>query len=151
MYRRWLSWITAGWLAAFAPLAMPADAGPRQVVGDVVIYLGVLPADMVRGHPPEHPEGVMHGGAPAGESHVMVALFERASGRRITDAAVEAAVSGKGMERSRKSLEPMTVAGALTYGNYFTLLGPGPYRIEIEIRVAGLVKPVRATFFWARA
>jgi hypothetical protein len=130
--------------------AAAAETDSRQVVGDVVVYLGVLPGYMVRGHPPEHPESAMHGGAPAGESHVMVALFERASGKRITDATVQAKISGKGMEPVQKRLEAMTVAGALTYGNYFALLGPGPYRIEIEVRPPAAAKPIRATFRWAR-
>lgn len=151
MHRRWLSRIAAGCLAALAAPAVAAETGSRQVVGDVVIYFGVLPGYMVRGHPPEHPESAMHGGAAPGESHVMIALFERASGKRIADAAVEARVSGKGMERVKKPLEPMTIAGALAYGNYFALLGPGPYRIEVEVRRPGAAKPLRATFHWARS
>lgn len=151
MRRRSLTWIAAGCLVALAAPAVAAETDSRQVAGDVVIYLGVLPGYMVRGHPPEHPESAMHGGVPAGESHVMVALFERASGRRIADAAVQAAISGKGMERVKKPLEPMTIAGALAYGNYFALLGPGPYRIEVEIRRPGAAQPLRATFQWARS
>ena len=149
--RRWSSWIAAGCLAALATVASAAETDSRQVVGDVVIYLGVLPGYMVRGHPPEHPESAMHGGVPAGESHVVVALFERTSGRRITNAVVEASISGKHMERVRKPLESMAVAGALTYGNYFSLPGAGPYRIEVEVRLPADTKPVRATFHWARS
>lgn len=151
MATRWVGWVVAGWLVACAMVATAAERDTRQIVGNVVIYLGVLPGYMVRGHPPGHPEGQMHGGVPAGESHVMVALFERASGKRITDATVEASISGKGMERVQKRLEAMTIAGALAYGNYFALLGPGPYRIELEIRLPAAAKPVRATFRWARA
>lgn len=151
MSKHWAVWIAAIGIIALVPMAMAANGGMRQVSGDIVIYLGVLPADMIRGHPPESPEGGMHGGAAPGESHVMVALFERASGRRIVDALVQAKISGKGMERVQKPLEAMTVAGALAYGNYFALLGPGPYRIEVEIRLPGAAKPLRATFQWGRS
>jgi hypothetical protein len=141
----------AACLALLAPALTAAEPGMRQVVGGIVIYFGILPGDMIRGHPPGHPEGGMHGGVPPGESHLMVALFERAGGARITDAVVQATVSGKGTERLRKPLEPMTIAGSRTYGNYFKLLGPGPYRIDIEIRLPGVSEPLRTAFRWARS
>ncbi len=55
------------------PIAAAADAPQNfQVVQGVAIYLGVMPAQMVRGHPK------MHGGVPAAgyEDHVIVALFD---------------------------------------------------------------------------
>lgn len=128
-----------------------AESSYRQIVDGIAVYFGIVPAELVRGHPPEHSEGQMHGGAPAGENHIMVALFERASGQRITDAEVTAAVSGKGMKRLSKRLDPMTVAGVLTYGSYFAMLGTGPYRIEVEIRRPGAARALRASFTWARS
>jgi hypothetical protein len=40
-----------------------ADDNYRTKDG-LAVYLGVLPATIVRGHPPGHPERAMHGGAP---------------------------------------------------------------------------------------
>lgn len=152
MNERWSRRVVmAACLALWALASVAAGTGMRQIAGDIVVYFGVLPADMIRGHPPEHPESDMHGGVPPGESHLMVALFERASSQRIADAEVWATVSGEGMDRMRKPLEPMTIAGARTFGNYFMLLGPGPYRIDVEIRRPGASQPVRATFRWARS
>jgi hypothetical protein len=37
-----------------------------QTVGNVVIYLGLLPAEMIRSRPHDHPEATMHGGRPSG-------------------------------------------------------------------------------------
>ena len=43
--------------------ASPAIAADYyKTAGNVAVYLGVLPAEMVQGHSPEHPEGKMHGG-----------------------------------------------------------------------------------------
>ncbi len=145
----------SGLLAAvlgFAPGgASAAESSYRQVMDGVAVYLGVVPAELVRGHPPEHPEGQMHGGAPAGENHIMVALFEEKTGKRLSDAAVTATVTGPGRFKAGKKLEPMVIAGSMSYGNYFYMPGPGPYRIKLTIRLPGAAREIRATFTWARS
>ncbi|BAU49259.1 hypothetical protein SVA_2711 [Sulfurifustis variabilis] len=126
-------------------------ASYEQVVDGIAIYFGVVPAELVRGHPREHPESGMHGGAPVGESHLMVALFDAKTGNRITDARIAASVTGDAGAKLEKRLEPMTVAGALTFGNYFYLSGSGPYRIDLQILLPGRSTPVRARFEWGRS
>jgi len=126
-------------------------ASYQQVVDGIAIYFGVVPAELVRGHPREHPESGMHGGAPVGESHLMVALFDAKTGNRITDARIAASVTGDAGAKLEKRLEPMTVAGALTFGNYFYLSGSGPYRIDLRILLPGRSTPVRARFEWGRS
>ena len=142
-----------GW--AVAMLAIPAvvlGAAPRydQVVDGVEVFLGIVPAKLVRDHAPAHPERQMHSGPPAGENHVMVALFDAKSGQRITDAAVHATITGPKGFRVEKPLEPMTIAGAASFGNYFEMLGAGPYRIGLRIRVAGATRDTNAVFSWTR-
>lgn len=56
----WLAFFP-GWIAAAPPGT--AFSGNSGVVDGVVVYLGVLPGEMVRGHPAAHPEVSMHGGA----------------------------------------------------------------------------------------
>jgi hypothetical protein len=92
----------------------------------------------------------MHGGAPVGENHIMVALFDAKGGARLTDAQVSARITGDRGLDVRKPLEAMVVAGSLTYGNYFNMPGAGPYRIDITIRRPGATKEIRASFTWAR-
>jgi len=77
----------------------------------------------------------MHGGPPAGddEYHVIVSLFNARNGEPITRAAVSARVSEAGLLGEEKKLEPMNIAGALTYGNYFRMAGAGPFRIQLDI------------------
>src|SRR3546814_474287 len=54
-------------LAALLALTLqPASAGVVdgvQTVDDLVIYLGVVPAAVTRGHARQHPERTMHGGS----------------------------------------------------------------------------------------
>jgi hypothetical protein len=142
------------WLAALLGLTVAAGAaerGYRQVVDGVAIYFGILPAELVRGHPPGHPESEMHGGVPVGENHLVVALFNAQSGARVTSAEISATITGPDRYKAEKRLEPMVVAGSLSFGNYFSMTGPGPYRIALRIRLPGAHEEIRASFTWARS
>jgi len=81
------------------------DNSRHQVAEGVDIYLGVIPAEMILGHPKLHTEAEMHGGVPVGEHryHVTVALFDAATGKRITGAQVKASVSELGLSGIEKS------------------------------------------------
>jgi len=141
-------------LAALLGVALSVSAAERsyrQVVDGVAVYFGIMPAQLVRGHPPEHPEGQMHGGAPAGENHIMVALFEEKTGRRLDGADVSATITGPDRFKTEKNLEPMVIAGAASYGNYFYMPGPGPYRIALRFRPSGTSRELRVSFTWARS
>lgn len=115
--------------------AAAADTDRYQVVDGVAIYLGLMPAEMVLGHPRQFPEKEMHGGIPLGKDryHVVIALFDDATGKRIGDAQVIATVSEIGSAGQRKALEPMSIHHTKTYGNWFILSGHGPYRVHLEI------------------
>lgn len=151
MFIRFLRVALLAALLGVAFSASAAERGYRQVVDGVAIYFGILPAQLVRGHPPEHPEGQMHGGAPAGENHIMVALFNAQSGARATGAEISATVTGPDRYKVEKRLEPMVIAGGLSFGNYFYMPGPGPYRIALRIRLPGAHEAIRASFTWARS
>jgi hypothetical protein len=119
-----------------------------KTVGHVVIYLGVLPTEMIRGHPAQHSETSMHGGRPktSGECHVVVALFNATSGTRIEKAEISARVSEIGLAGEEKKLAPMEIAGTVTYGNYFRMLGNGPFRIALSLRLPGEPQELNAAF-----
>ena len=109
-------------------LAVASDSERHQVVGASSVYLGVIPVQLVKEHPGMH--GVK---TPRGQSyHILVALFDRTSGKRITDAKVKATVSFPGTKKVTKELEPMR-GDLISYGNYFMMQEPGVYRIRIEI------------------
>lgn len=138
-------------LAGIAATVHAADSGDRQVVDGVAIYFGVLPAELVHGHPREHPESEMHGGVAAGESHLLVGLFDAKSGQRIGGAEIRARVTADPDIEVRKPLEAMLIGGSLSYGNYFLLKGAGPFRIELRIRRPGAPDEIRTVFTWARS
>lgn len=143
-----LRYLLAGLLLVAS--ATVAAGGHQQVVDGVAIYFGMMPAEVVRGHPREHPETGMHGGVPAGENHLVIALFNEKTGERITGAEITATITGA-ERKIEKKLEPMVIAGTTTYGNYFYLTGSGPYRIDLAIRLPGGTKSLRARFTWARS
>lgn len=131
-----------------APLHAEETGTLNQTVAGVEIYLGVVPAAMVREHPRQHPEGRMHGGTAGRGYHVMVALFEAKTGTRITDAQVGARLVSPTRSATEARLEPMTIAGAQTYGNYFDMVPGGSYRIDVSVRRPGIAEPIHATFLW---
>lgn len=135
--------------ALAASAAFAADTATHKVVHGVAIYLGVLPAEMILGHPKSHSEAEMHGGVPAGQhqQHVVVALFDQASGKRISGAKVSARVHEINLAGTQKKLEPMLIAGTVSYGNYFNMpAANNPYRIRVLIELPGVAGVIEAQF-----
>jgi hypothetical protein len=134
--------------AAAAAGAGAAERDQFKTAGGLAVYLGVLQAAMIQGHPEDHPEEAMHGGVPSGRHayHVMAAVFDAATGERVEDAVVEARVAEPGLAGVRRRLEPMLIAGTVTYGNYFTMRGDGPYRIRFSITAPEAATPVVLEF-----
>lgn len=142
----WLA-LFPGWIAAAPPTtAFPGDSGR---VDGVTVYLGVLPSEMIRGHPVGHPEASMHGGPSGrrGEHHVLISLFD-AEGTRLENMEAQARVGEIGLSAVKKPLEPMHIAGTVTYGNFFSMPKPGPYSIELDWRVKGEKKWSHAVFIY---
>lgn len=142
----------------FYSAALAAQTGQPLRAGGMEIFYGLIPAEIILGHPGEHAERRMHGGAPAwGEQfHLIVTLFEQGSGKRIHDATVKAAVfdarlPGKRLGGPQKRLEPMLFAGAASYGNYFNMPGPARYRIELEIQRQGKSETVKLSIEYQHA
>jgi hypothetical protein len=133
-----------------------ADAGQYRTVDGVAVYLGLMPAAIVRGHPSGHPERTMHGGPPAHagppaathDYHLVAALFDAATGARISDALVSARIAGLGLGGNWTRLEPMQIADTITYGAFVTLPGADRYTIRLEIQRSGSARPVQVDFMY---
>jgi hypothetical protein len=138
-------------LALAASIAAPAYADHSRTVNGYTVYLGVVPAEIIRGHEPGHPERQMHGGLPyrRGQQHIMVVIFETANGKRITDARVVARVSETGLAPVQKPLEPMEIAGAMSFGNYFSMGGAGPYSIKVTFELPVAKQKLETEFRYA--
>lgn len=133
----------------FMNASFAAAKEPYQVVDGVVIYLGIIPAQMILGHDKEHAESTMHGGIPSKSHryHLIVALFNQTTNQRITDADVTATVEEIGLAGTTKTLEPMKIADTITFGNYFKIDSMNLYRITIQInRIDSQEKNIKATF-----
>ena len=111
------------------------QATSRQSADGMTAYLGVMPAAVVRAHPPTHIEGSMHPSEPGGNAHLLVALFDDASGARIEDAALEATIRGERHPGSfQLRLERMEVEGTITYGGFTTLAEDDRYHIDVAVQ-----------------
>ena len=124
---------------AFVNLTHAAEDAPYKIAGGLAVYLGIVPAAIVNGHPPGHAERTMHGGVPSGnrEYHLVAAVFDAATSTRISDTQVTAQISGLGLAGIRKALEPMEIAQTITYGGFFNLPGRDIYTVKLEIQRPG--------------
>jgi len=143
-------------LLAVGLIASALAEGPANASGDclyqsasgVEAYAGVVPAQITKGHEPTQPEGPMHGGVPRGANqyHLVAAIFDVYTGERITDASVTAKVSGLDLAGPTKAVEPMTIAGTITYGAYFDLPGFDFYTIVLTIKRPVAPQPITLNF-----
>lgn len=136
-------------LASVNSASAADDAAQYKQSQGLAVYLGVLPAAMVKGHDPGHAESTMHGGAPAGshEYHLLVAVFEESSGLRIVDAEVIATVTGLGhVGGTRLQLEPMRIEDTVTYGNFIDFPGADLYTIKVSVRRRDAPHPIAFEF-----
>ena len=135
--------IAPAWAAAALLAAQPASAGVVdgvRTVDDLTIYLGVVPAAVTRRHAPEHPERTMHGGIERPglhDVHLMVAVFSRPTGQRVTDAVVTARLHGTGGNQRPVALRPMMINGAMTFGAYTSLGSDENLTISVDVTRPG--------------
>lgn len=137
------------WLCCLALAASDAAASSQEVVVDgIQVEFGVVAAERLRGYPPNSVEGSMHGGVPKGDGyyHANVSLFDAATHAPIANARVDAEMIQAGFAAVKKPLEPMTVNGAMSYGNYFRVVGRSPYEFTVRIRKAGEIHVTEAKF-----
>lgn len=114
--------------AALIGLATTASwAGLRegsQTADGLTVYLGVVPAAIVRGHAKAHVETKMHGGTPLANPHsvhLVAAVFNSANGVRRSDVRVIARIHGRGNKRWAVPLTAMRINGANSFGGYTSL------------------------------
>ena len=155
-----LAWVIAGQLVAVVVMlalafsvARAAGANPEQPIrfDGLELFFGLVPAEILRGHPIGHEEQTMHGGVPRGTGvrHLIVSVFDAKTRTRITNATVAGSVTQAGMATQNRKLEAMTFGGAMSYGNYFSMPDQGPYEIVVNVRRPGNSKAATARFqYW---
>ena len=124
-------------LAGFATATSATHPGMSQEFGGITVHLGVAPTDRLAAHPELLPKG--HPAPPSGKDmyHLLVAVFDNATGERITDARVEATVIPLGLAGRTKSMMPGAPAGMVTYCNFFRLTSGDSYVVKVGIRLKG--------------
>jgi cytochrome c5 len=130
-----------------SPVAGAERGQDFAVVEGTTVYFGVIPGDVIRSHPKEYPQKTygVPPFAPA-QYYVTVALFDTASGQRIEDAVVKARVATAAGTGPEKTLQPITIANARSYGNYFAMGVTGPYKISVHVRRPGSSDEIQAQF-----
>ena len=131
-----------------APAAAARAAGAYRSVGGMEVHLGFVPAETLRVFPEGSAERAMHGGVPggAGYYHLSVSLLDAASKAPIGDAKVEIRVAQAGMSGESKTLEPIVINNAPSYGNYVRMRGKSSYLIAVQVLKPGAPQSVEAKF-----
>jgi hypothetical protein len=121
-------------LLLLVAMLSPALAQSRMERSGVTLYWGLVPAAVVAD---KHALAELHGGPPKGGQvhHLVVALYDSATGRRIEDAVVRAQLSEAGIvDEPAKYLLPMKVNDQASYGQVFGVAKDGPYRFRLWVR-----------------
>jgi hypothetical protein len=124
-------------LAGFVTATSAAHPGMSQEVDGMIVHLGVTPTDRLVAHPELLSKG--HPAPPSGKDmyHLLVAVFDKVTGERITDAKIEATVTPLGLAGRTKSMMPGAPAGMVTYCNFFHLTSGDSYVVKVGIRLKG--------------
>jgi hypothetical protein len=137
-------------LSMLSAASVPAAAQESFVrpAGGLTVYLGIVPAEIVKGLGPHRAEPPMHGRIPRGphQYHVVAAIFDAKTNARIEDVAVTAQISGLGLSGAKVALDPMPIANTITYGAFFNLPGADLYTVKLTIQRPGYAQPVNVEF-----
>ena len=122
-----------------AAVAAPSSGGPfHRLVGGTDVYIGLAPAQSVRGSAIGAERTGR--GAPRGKDtvHLNISLADHATRATIPDARVEVKVADIGGTAVEfRELEPMAENNAVSYGNYFHMVGGEPYIVTARIHRRG--------------
>jgi hypothetical protein len=142
--------LLVGLLVMLPKAASAAQSERSQVADGMFVHLGVMSTAVMWKDPDLYSEHFTHGTPPAGKDmyHVLIALFDRSSGARITDAEVDMRVSPLGLAGRKKHLEPMGPGDLVCFCNYFRMPATDSYEIRVSIRRPGVPEVTRAKFIY---
>jgi hypothetical protein len=136
-FRHWTAILAAIAMGLLAAFGVATQAQSRLDRGGVTLYWGLVPAAVVA---QQHDLAELHGGPPKGGGqvhHLVVALYDTTSDKRIEDAVVRAQLSETGIvDEPPKYLPPMKVNDQATYGQFFGVAKDGPYRFRVWVKLA---------------
>lgn len=135
-------------LAAKATIAAAFNSSQSIRLDGMVLYYGIVPAEILRDHPLGHEERTMHADASQDKAthHLVISIFDEKTRKRVTDAVVTASVGELGMSVQNRKLEMMSLGSAVTYGNFFEMPKPGRYEIVVNVRRLSDIKAATVRF-----
>ena len=141
------SWLIILLLALFFAPSAAVWAGHiswQEYSNSYEVHLGVVPATVAD---QDDTLRKMHAIAPHGTvkrtdglRHIMVAVFRRSGGERVTNIDISAEVIENDLihiKREKKELDIMMLPSGVTYCNFFTLHWNGKYEIKLRIMEPG--------------
>jgi hypothetical protein len=139
----WFRFLSAS-LLAIALVSTPVAAQQRKVVDGFVVNFGTVSAEVAlgaAGHSEAHPAH-----PPSGSQHLLVALDEEQTGKRIGDAEVVIEVTDPHGRVQRKPLLHTQAGGLPDYSELFVFGWSGEYSIRLIITPKTGAKPVETRF-----
>jgi len=135
-------------LAAFGTEPTAAQPAPaRTQTQGLVFHYGLVPSEMVLSLPQSREEQRMHPGeARKGRNHLVLAIFDAASGERIAKADVMVHITLLGGPSTTRALGPMDIAGKASFGAFVPVGAPGIYKIRFEVKRPGVPGTESAEF-----
>ena len=118
-----------------------SDANLSRSVDGIDIYMGITHANNTEAMNVK--ELGMIQKIKGKKHHITVALFDKASGARITDAKVMAVIGEMGLSSNRKKLKQEKYGDAVSYGRDFYLSKEGPYWIDLNIKRNGATQTLQ--------
>lgn len=149
MNRSVSSRVLAGVALAASLAAFPVAAQQMQVVGGLVVNMGITSALDAEHVDAQH--GVHKGGHGSGMEHVIVTLVDDKDGGRVADADVTIEVRMPNGKVQKKPAMPMITAGFPDYSEVFDFGWSGTYRVRVVVKRKAAAKPVNAVFTVRRA
>ena len=139
---------STGLLLSIATLSAAAGTDLEKHTDGLAIYMGVMPAQLVRGNADTSDLAKMHGKLPAasGSHHLVIAIYDERTKRQVEGAEVTANVAPLGLGPTRRKLEPMQIGSSATYGNFFPMSGSGPYTVQVTINEPGRARNTEVQF-----
>jgi hypothetical protein len=128
-------------MAAERNAAIAGETEQSKAAGGLIVYLGVLPAEVSKG-PPAHvllskgPHAYDILSKSPHEYEIVASIFD-ASGTRVSDAVVTAQVSGLGSSGDEEQLGSMQIAGSAAYGGFVDLPESDLYTVSLAVKRPG--------------
>jgi hypothetical protein len=150
--KMWIFALLAG-VMPFVTQAQDSVLDTPQRVDGLAVYLDIQPAAMAANwegfhRPTGQQDRTISTVRPDLDRHLVVAVYDDRTGKRINDASIDVVVSrNEPPGRSFKySLDKMTIGANATYGKVVTVEPSATYDFQILVRRAGSAEPIKVPF-----